>query len=249
MSADLRRQREAATAESDEKLLAELGYRQEFQRAFRPLEVLRPPSHIQPFRTTYLILGFWNSIQHCRTRALYRVCPYSALRLSYYRLFTYSSVMFYSIPNGGPVAMVWGVSFIFFGGLSMAELASAAPTSGGVRNVLHSAPTYDIELTILCGTRSSSIFGPTHIPPPSGATPWLGLSAVCRPSVLWILHPTSSLTDANTIGMISSVASVDWGAAVQIMAAAGLSSNGSFTMTNSKTLFVFMFETPFSVSV
>jgi hypothetical protein len=39
MSADVRRQHKAAIAESDERLLAELGYKQEFQRAFRPLEV------------------------------------------------------------------------------------------------------------------------------------------------------------------------------------------------------------------
>jgi hypothetical protein len=39
--------------------------------------------------------------------------------------------------------------------------------------------------------------------------------------------------------MIASVASVDWGAVVQIMAAASISSNGSFTPTSSKALFVF----------
>jgi amino acid transporter len=72
----------------------------------------------------------------------------------------------YSIPNGGPIAMVWGVScvlsqyqlelflrviqwavasiFILVVGLSMAELASAAPTSGGVCHVLHSAPLHHL---------------------------------------------------------------------------------------------------------
>jgi hypothetical protein len=39
MSIDVRKQRTAAIAESDERLLAELGYKQEFQRAFTPLEV------------------------------------------------------------------------------------------------------------------------------------------------------------------------------------------------------------------
>ncbi|KAG1844504.1 amino acid/polyamine transporter I [Suillus subalutaceus] len=47
-----------------------------------------------------------------------------------------ASVLFYAIPNGGPVAMVWGWAFagpfIMCIGLAMAELASAAPTSGGL---------------------------------------------------------------------------------------------------------------------
>ncbi|KAJ7848955.1 amino acid/polyamine transporter I [Mycena olivaceomarginata] len=47
-----------------------------------------------------------------------------------------SSVLFYSIPNGGPSAMVWGWAtssvFIMIIALAMAELGSAAPTSGGL---------------------------------------------------------------------------------------------------------------------
>jgi len=47
-----------------------------------------------------------------------------------------ASVLVYALPNGGPVAMVWGWVVaslgILFVGISMAELASAAPTSGGV---------------------------------------------------------------------------------------------------------------------
>jgi len=39
MSSDARKQRTATLAGADEKLLAELGYKQEFQRAFTPLEV------------------------------------------------------------------------------------------------------------------------------------------------------------------------------------------------------------------
>jgi hypothetical protein len=39
MSSDVRKQRTAAIAKADERLLAELGYKQEFQRAFTPLEV------------------------------------------------------------------------------------------------------------------------------------------------------------------------------------------------------------------
>ncbi|OAX42763.1 amino acid transporter [Rhizopogon vinicolor AM-OR11-026] len=53
-----------------------------------------------------------------------------------------SSVLFYAIPNGGPVAMVWGWAFSLFFimciGLAMAELASSAPTSGGLYYWTHS---------------------------------------------------------------------------------------------------------------
>ncbi|KAI6130304.1 amino acid/polyamine transporter I [Pisolithus croceorrhizus] len=53
-----------------------------------------------------------------------------------------ASVLVYAIPNGGPVAMVWGWAvasvFILCIGLSIAELASAAPTAGGVYFWTHS---------------------------------------------------------------------------------------------------------------
>ncbi|KAI6100282.1 amino acid/polyamine transporter I [Pisolithus sp. B1] len=53
-----------------------------------------------------------------------------------------ASVLVYAIPNGGPIAMVWGwfvaSTLIFFTGLSIAELASAAPTAGGVYFWTHS---------------------------------------------------------------------------------------------------------------
>ena len=44
--------------------------------------------------------------------------------------------------------------------------------------------------------------------------------------------------DANTVGTIAAIASIDWGAAIQIMAAVGIGSNGSFVATNPQTLFV-----------
>jgi amino acid transporter len=51
-----------------------------------------------------------------------------------------ASVLVFALPNGGPAAMVWGWAVasigVFFVGLSMAELASAAPTSGGVMSFL-----------------------------------------------------------------------------------------------------------------
>ena len=50
-----------------------------------------------------------------------------------------ASVLVYALPNGGPASMVWGWAAasvgIFLVGVSMAELASAAPTSGGVMSL------------------------------------------------------------------------------------------------------------------
>ncbi|KZV68533.1 APC amino acid permease [Peniophora sp. CONT] len=47
-----------------------------------------------------------------------------------------SAVLVYAIPNGGPVAMVWGWAassfFIIFVALAIAELGSAMPTTGGI---------------------------------------------------------------------------------------------------------------------
>ncbi|KAH9987652.1 amino acid/polyamine transporter I [Russula compacta] len=114
-----------------------------------------------------------------------------------------TSVLFYSIPNGGPVAMVWGWAiaslFILIVGMSMAELASAAPTSGGLYFWTHSY----------------------------SSPKWRNLLA-------WIVGY------ANTIGSIAAIASVDWGAALQIMAAAGIGTNGSFATSNSKTFGVYV---------
>jgi len=143
-----------AVTKADERLLAELGYKQEFQREFTPLEV---------YFTSYLLTSLPLTNRNCRYLEFRSVsldsCPLSrqcrVLLFSPAKLFTviYSSVLFYSIPNGGPVAMVWGVSlyhshwpglllkglqwavaslFIVSIGMAMAELASAAPTSGGV---------------------------------------------------------------------------------------------------------------------
>ncbi|KAJ7142136.1 APC amino acid permease [Mycena crocata] len=84
---------------SDERFLATLGYKQELQREFTPVEV---------FGVGFSIIGIFPSI---------------------------SSVLFFSLPYGG-VGMVWGwavcVVFLTFIALALAELASSAPTSGGL---------------------------------------------------------------------------------------------------------------------
>jgi len=154
MSSYIRRQHTVAVAKADERLLAELGYKQEFQREFTPLEV---------YFTSYMLTSLPLTTRNCRYLEFRLVSLGSCLLsrqcrvplFSPAKLYTviYSSVLFYSIPNGGPVGMVWGVSpyhshwpglllkglqwavtsfFIVSIGMAMAELASAAPTSGGV---------------------------------------------------------------------------------------------------------------------
>ncbi|KIJ18172.1 PF00324 AA_permease [Paxillus involutus ATCC 200175] len=145
-------------AMADEALLAQLGYKQEFKRAFTPLEV---------FGIAFSIIGLLPSI---------------------------ASVLFYAIPNGGPSAMVWGWAvasiFILCIGMSMAELASAAPTSGGLYFWTYSLSSHR-----------------------------------CRNLLCWIVGY------ANTIGSIASVASIDWGCATQIAAAASIGSGQVFVAT------------------
>ncbi|KAL1938951.1 hypothetical protein VTO73DRAFT_11104 [Trametes versicolor] len=152
---------------ADEELLANLGYKQEFQRAFTGLET---------FGIAFSIIGLLPSI---------------------------ASVLVYSIPDGGPSAMVWGwlvaSIFILFVGMSMAELASAAPTSGGLYFWTHS----------LSSPR------------------WRNLLA-------WVVGY------ANTIGSIASVASIDWGCAVQITAAASIGTGQTYSATNAQTFGVYV---------
>ncbi|KAF9219347.1 amino acid transporter [Gyrodon lividus] len=154
-------------AKADEALLARLGYKQEFKRAFTPLEV---------FGIAFSIIGLLPSI---------------------------ASVLFYAIPNGGPSAMVWGWAvasiFILCVGMSMAELGSAAPTSGGLYFWTHSLS-----------------------------------SPRCRNLLSWIVGY------ANTIGSISSVASIDWGCAVQIAAAASIGSGQAFVATQAQIFGIYV---------
>jgi len=114
-----------------------------------------------------------------------------------------ASVLFYAIPNGGPSGMVWGWAvasvFILFVGMSMAELGSAAPTSGGLYFWTYS----------YASPRTRNVLS-------------------------WIVGY------ANTVGSTASVASIDWGCAVQIMAAASIGSNHTFVPTSAKTYGVYV---------
>lgn len=51
-----------------------------------------------------------------------------------------------------------------------------------------------------------------------------------------LFHIRFSFTDANTIGSISGIASIDWGCAVQIMAAASIGSGQTYSATRAQTL-------------
>jgi hypothetical protein len=111
MSSDALKPRTVTSiAKADEKLLAKLGYKQEFQRAFTPLEVFY-------VIITYVMFHL-NFLKRCSVSRLASLdsCPRlrqsvsSFFRSRHYSPFDYSSVLFYSVPNGGPVAMVWGVS-------------------------------------------------------------------------------------------------------------------------------------------
>ncbi|KAJ3527418.1 hypothetical protein NM688_g8127 [Phlebia brevispora] len=155
-----------AVARADEELLASLGYKQEFQRAF---------SGIETFGIAFSIIGLLPSI---------------------------ASVLFYSVPNGGPSAMIWGWMtasiFILFVGMAMAELGSAAPTSW-----------WSVLLDTL--------------------------------AVIKALAELVGMDHANTIGSVSAIASIDWGCAVQIMAAASIGSRDqSFVATFPQTFGVYV---------
>ncbi|KAH9475699.1 putative amino-acid permease C11D3.08c [Psilocybe cubensis] len=113
-----------------------------------------------------------------------------------------ASVLVYSIPYGGASAMIWGWAvcgiFLTFIALAMAELGSAAPTSGGLYywTFKFSSPRWRCLLSWIVGY-------------------------------------------SNTVGNIASVASVDWGCAVQIMAAASIGSGLNFQATTAQTFGVY----------
>ncbi|KDR73321.1 hypothetical protein GALMADRAFT_251941 [Galerina marginata CBS 339.88] len=113
-----------------------------------------------------------------------------------------ASVLVFSIPYGGASAMVWGWAvcgiFLTTIALAMAELGSAAPTSGGLYywTFRFSSPRWKCLLSWIVGY-------------------------------------------ANTVGNIASVASVDWGCAVQIMAAVSIGSGLQFQATIAQTFGVY----------
>ncbi|KAJ3980702.1 amino acid/polyamine transporter I [Lentinula detonsa] len=102
-----------------------------------------------------------------------------------------ASVLVYSIPYGGAVNMVWGWAvcsiFLMFIATAIAELGSAAPTSGGV------------------------YYWTFHFSSPR-----------FRNYLSWLLGYI------DTMSYIVGIAGINWGCAVQIMAAASIGSDMSF---------------------
>ncbi|KAA1473607.1 hypothetical protein DENSPDRAFT_872903, partial [Dentipellis sp. KUC8613] len=111
-----------------------------------------------------------------------------------------ASVLIYAIPNGGPVAM-WAVSMVFLTciGLAMAELGSAAPTSGGLYywTYTFSSPRY------------KNLFS-------------------------WIVGY------CNSLGLIAGTAALNWGFAVQLMAAVSIGKDMTITPTTAQTFGIFI---------
>ncbi|KAI0777533.1 APC amino acid permease [Trametes elegans] len=157
---------DAASATSDNAALAALGYKQEFKRAFNPIEV---------FGLGFSIIGLFPSI---------------------------ASVLVFAIPNGGPVALVWGWAlcsfFLMFVALALAELGSAAPTSGGLYYWT-----------------------------------WMFATPRWRKVLSWVVGYS------NSMGLIAGLASIEWGCAVQLMAAVSIGKNESFTPTTGQTFAVY----------
>ena len=91
--------------------------------------------------------------------------------------------------------------------LAMGELGSAMPTSGGLYywTFAYSSVRWRCFTSWLVGCEL------------------LGRTIHCE------LLTSLPATDANTIGLIAGVASVDWGLAIQIMAAASIGSDMTFT--------------------
>lgn len=97
-----------AIAQADEDLLASLGYKQEFRREFSSLEVsICRPSSRRPLKSFRADL--WYRLQYHRSPAVYCVSAVTS-PLGTGAKTHCSYVLFYSMPNGGPAAMVWGVS-------------------------------------------------------------------------------------------------------------------------------------------
>ncbi|KAJ8594342.1 hypothetical protein M405DRAFT_858185 [Rhizopogon salebrosus TDB-379] len=129
-----------------------------------------------------------------------------------------ASVFFNAVPNGGPFSMVWGwavaSTFIVCIGLAMAELASAAPTSGGLYYWTYS----------LASPRCRNLLMDSRM--------WVAIVSFWKRVADMYHH-----ADANTVTSIAVLAPVDWACAIQITAAASIASN-VYVTTNGQ-IFIF----------
>jgi len=136
------------------------------------------------------------------------------------------------------MAQQWLVAslFILTVGLSIAELGSAAPTSGGVR------PPW---CTIFCIHHSSplqsSISGPICMHRANGERFSVGSLDVRNANWICFIYNLNS-ADANTIGSIAGFASINWGAAIQVMTAVTIGTNNAIHETAGRLLYKMCFH-------
>ncbi len=168
----------------------------------------------------------WLSALTASSRAL-RELPPSLLPC--YSTVCSRTVLVYSIPYGGPVSMVWGVSslsflsppprfddqkqfltgcvFVMCIALSIAEMGSSAPTAGALYywTFRYSPPSCRRYLAWLigCGFPYLSL-GPTDV----------------------------SFLDVNSIGYIAAVAAMDYTCALTILTTVTLSTDGAYIATS-----------------
>jgi amino acid transporter len=120
--------------------------------------------------------------------------------------------------------------FVLFIGTAIAELASAAPTSGGVRMILN------FTVYLILNPKLKALFLDLFI----GFSTMEKCFMLARRMYAVRASPCKRtdfyLPDANTIGLIACVASVDWGCAVQIMATVTIGSGGSYEPTSAQLL-------------
>lgn len=112
----------------------------------------------------------------------------------------------------------------------MAELASAAPTSGGVRMISNSAVYLNFIPKII------ALFLDLFFRFSTMEKSFVLARRMYAVRVSPCKRPDFCFLDSNTIGSIASVASIDWGCAVQIMAAVTIGSGGSFGPTSAQLL-------------
>jgi len=117
-----------------------------------------------------------------------------------------------------------------FVGTAMAELASAAPTSGGVRIILNSSVYLNLN------PKLTALFLDLFICFSAVEKCFVLARRMYAVRVSPCKRPDFYLPDANTIGSIAGVASIDWGCAVQIMAAVTIGSGGSYEPTSAQLL-------------
>lgn len=146
-----------------------------------------------------------------------------------------SSTLGFALPNGGPVALIWGVSLnhtfmvlIILIGYSGLYVPSSSCSSAWLL----------VSWLRLHQHQEGYISGRTSTHLPTGGICFRGLSAVSYFEIRYTTGSQRHVIDSNTMGNIAGVASIEWGCAVQLMAAVSIGSNLTFTPTTGQILYV-----------